>query len=67
MTFKKILNRQNDIRIKKWFAIFPVVIYSYTGDDDRKCRTIKWLEYVEVKQEYCYFGCSCRWKNRKFI
>jgi hypothetical protein len=41
-----------DIRIKKWFALFPVVINN----------EYRWLESVTVKQMYLLY-----WYNKEFI
>ena len=52
-----------EIRIKSWFAIFPITI----GNETR------WLERVTVKQEllkkyYTYQeGYSLRWNNFEFL
>lgn len=45
------------IRVKRWFAIFPIMI-----DNE-----VRWLEYVTVRQEYRYLGLMRFWSNDYFI
>jgi hypothetical protein len=49
------------VRVKRWFALFPV----WTRADARETR---WLEMVEVEQERVSnpYGGDC-WRNNRFI
>ena len=57
-----------DTRIKKWFAIFPVVVEDFY----KRKRETRWLEFVMVEQELRerqedFFHSNRYWKNIKFV
>lgn len=46
------------LRVKKWFAFFPVIIDYEDGSEE-----IRWMEFVTVEQTNGIFG----WENVQFI
>lgn len=49
MRYEKFLPRVGDVRLRTWFAWFPVAIENM----ERHSVEIRWLIHVTVRQEYC--------------